>query len=821
MTTLPLLLLGLLGAEATLDDFDYRDLPAARAAWAASEGTPPVELVADQGRTVLQVPAPFAANPRLSRTVIDRAVKLDLAAPGEFTLEVAGDLPQAVAHLTLYFRSGRGWYGAGGSLSRADWQTVHFSKAAFRPEGTPAGWHQIDGIRIAAWRGQAKDASLRIRRLAALSHDVALVIPSASGRPGDREVQSALDVADRVSGMLAELGLGADAIDEDAVTRGALGKRLVAILAYNPRLGGETAEALQRFVEAGGKLVVCYQLPRQLGPVLGFAGTRYVRQERPGHLAEIRFDDDATAGLPERVRQASWNITVAEPVGRNARVIGRWYDDAGRPTGHAAMLISDRGAFFSHIILGDDRPGKKQLLAAILGRLAPQLWRQMAEVALDRAEEVGHCAHLGLLLEHVRRHDNPNARLRLEEGVRLWEEARKLDLHGAYPQMVAVARESHRWLAEAYLRAQSSPKREGRAVWNHSGTGAYPGDWYRSARELAAAGFNMVLPNMLWAGRAHYPSDVLPRSSTFEQYGDQIQQCVKAAKKHGLEVHVWKVNYNLSGAPRDFVEKLRREGRLQVTFEGESHPWLCPSHPENQKLELESMLEVAQKYPVDGLHFDYIRYPGRQSCYCDGCRERFQRDSGRKVTDWPRECYSGARRDEYNDWRCRQITSLVAAVHREAKRLRGDLKISAAVFGAYPACRESVAQEWPRWIEAGYLDFVCPMDYTPSDLQFAALVENQMKLVGGRIPVYPGIGATASRSTLSADRVVGQIHHARRLGASGFTIFNFSGGTAASILPGVKLGAGAQRAVPPHQAASGGHKPAAGGYKAATGGRAQ
>jgi len=155
----------------------------------------------------------------------------------------------------------------------------------------------------------------------------------------------------------------------------------------------------------------------------------------------------------------------------------------------------------------------------------------------------------------------------------------------------------------------ASPPREVRAVWNHSGTGAYPGDWQRSAKLLAENGFNMILPNMLWGGVAHYPSDVLPPSATFQKYGDQIEQCCAAAKKHGIEVHVWKVNYNLATAPKDFVAKLRREGRTQVSAKGEPSDWLCPSHPENQKLELESMLEVARKYPVDGLHFDYIRYP--------------------------------------------------------------------------------------------------------------------------------------------------------------------------------------------------------------------
>ena len=804
MNPVSLLLLGILGAppaagtEQLIDSFRYADTEAARQVWTAGESTPPVETAQDDQRAVVRVTAPFAARPKLLRTVIDRKVKLDLAAPGEFIIEVACDRPEALAHLTLYFRSGEGWYGANRLPARKGWQTLHFSKAAFRPEGSPSGWHEIDGIRIAAWRGRAQDTSIRIRRLAALWHDVALVIPSKAARQDDHELDTALDTADRVGGLLAELGLGSDAVDETAVARGALGKRRVAILAYNPRLDAETAAALERFVAGGGKLLVCYLLPRRLGQVLGFDDPKYVRQERPGDFAQIRFDAADLPELPESVRQASWNITAAEPAGHNARVIGRWYDDAGQPTGHAAMLLSDRGAFFSHIVLAGDRDGTKQWLAAVLGRLCPPLWKAIAQAALDRAGQVGHCHSHDELRQHLFGH-TPVPRQPLDPAQKAFRLAEALLAREQYAEAMRQAAKAHDLFVDVYLKHQASPRREGRAVWNHSGTGAYPGDWERSAKVLAAAGFNMVLPNMLWAGRAHYASDVLPRSSTFEQYGDQIAQCCAAAHKHGLEVHVWKVNYNLSGAPRDFVDRLSRAGRLQVTIGGEPREWLCPSHPENQRLELESMLEVARKYPVDGLHFDYIRYPGSDSCYCDGCLARFEADTGRKVAEWPGQCHSGSLREAYNDWRCRQITSLVAAVHRQGKELRGELKISAAVFGSYPACRRSIAQDWPLWVKAGYLDFVCPMDYTESDVYFAGLVKNQLELVGGRIPVYAGIGATATRVSLSADRVVGQIHHARSLGAAGFTVFNFHRRTAESIVPGVGLGAGTQVAVPPHR----------------------
>ncbi len=91
------------------------------------------------------------------------------------------------------------------------------------------------------------------------------------------------------------------------------------------------------------------------------------------------------------------------------------------------------------------------------------------------------------------------------------------------------------------------------------------------------------------------------------------------------------------------------------------------------------------------------------------------------------------------------------------------------------------------------------MDYTDDPRQFTDWVRQQMKLVGGRIPIYPGIGATATSSGLSADGVAGQIVIARGLGAGGFSIFNFDHATAVSIIPGIGLGIGRTPAIPPHR----------------------
>ncbi|MDE0683336.1 MAG: family 10 glycosylhydrolase [Candidatus Poribacteria bacterium] len=345
-----------------------------------------------------------------------------------------------------------------------------------------------------------------------------------------------------------------------------------------------------------------------------------------------------------------------------------------------------------------------------------------------------------------------------------------------------------------------SVETEGRAVWNHSGLGAYPGDWERSAKELASAGVNIILPNMAWAGVAHYPSKILPQSKTYTQYGDQIAQCVEAAHKHGIEVHVWKITWNLEGAPKEFVEKIREAGRTQVSATGQPLNWLCPSHPKNVLLELDSILEIVTNYDIDGIHLDYIRYPGSHACYCQGCRERFVLATRLQIDKWPAAVLpkTGTHSEKYTEWRVQQITRLVRLLHKRAREVDPEVKISAAVFGWYPGCVTSIGQDWIAWAKAGYVDFVCPMNYTEDSGYFTELLTNQLALMPKGVAIYPGIGATASNSLLTSDAVVEQIYLSRNLGASGWTIFDYSFDISETVLPALTLGTTKRKAKPPH-----------------------
>lgn len=116
------------------------------------------------------------------------------------------------------------------------------------------------------------------------------------------------------------------------------------------------------------------------------------------------------------------------------------------------------------------------------------------------------------------------------------------------------------------------------------------------------------------------------------------------------------------------------------------------------------------------------------------------------------------------------------------------IKISAAVFSGYPSCKTTVAQDWVSWIENGYLDFACPMNYTSSSARFESLVTTQLNYVAGKAPLYPGISIGSGETALSSDQIIQQILVTRKHQTNGFVLFVYNTTLSEIILPNLRKG---------------------------------
>ncbi len=314
-------------------------------------------------------------------------------------------------------------------------------------------------------------------------------------------------------------------------------------------------------------------------------------------------------------------------------------------------------------------------------------------------------------------------------------------------------------------------------------------DWDSAMAALSDAGFNMILPNMLSSGSAYYPSEFVPMIGE----EDELARCIDAAHRHGIEVHVWKVNWALWRVQEDSLAKYVREGRIQVSSEGKRVPqvsrelgwnqrydWLCPAHPENRELEKNLMMELVRKYDVDGVHFDYMRYPYEPLCYCETCRKKFAEETRLAMDRWPDDVWKGGKyREIYLDWRRELITSSASEIATAIHGFDPYVCVSLAARSELEHAYHSDAQVWWEWDDEGILDFVCPMNYADNPAGYAESIREHFPLVRGSIPYYGGIGLFRMRD---ARLLMESIEGGRAMGQDGFVVFSYEWGGLRAML---------------------------------------
>ena len=337
--------------------------------------------------------------------------------------------------------------------------------------------------------------------------------------------------------------------------------------------------------------------------------------------------------------------------------------------------------------------------------------------------------------------------------------------------------------------AAQSRRGELRGVWVDAGRTR---DWPAVVKSLEENGFNALFANFSTGAVADYPSEVLEPRDPSHAAQDELARAVQVAGEHGIELHVWRIDWALYGASQELMTKLEAADRLQRNHRGQlgredpavGVDWLCPSHPENGKLEKDAVLELVRRYDVAGVQLDYMRFPGHGYCFCDRCRKRFEQDVGVEAEQWPDDVLEGgALADRWMEWRRQLLTEHAGEVANAVHAARADCYVSLAAWPELEAGRESYGQDWVTWVHEGVVDFVCPMDYTETADEVARLVREQVKATRGEVPLYAGLGAYKLKSSWS---LIQQVKAARNGGADGFVLFAYGVGDLTEWLPDLR-----------------------------------
>jgi len=311
------------------------------------------------------------------------------------------------------------------------------------------------------------------------------------------------------------------------------------------------------------------------------------------------------------------------------------------------------------------------------------------------------------------------------------------------------------------------------------------------ARQLVAdarrGGFNALFVEVRKRGDAYYDSRFEPRATDVGPGFDPLQRLLGLAhditEGPRLEVHAWIVAFNIwnletvpppqSGHPyRRHPEWLTRT-HSGVRWDGENYAF-DPGHPGVQLHTFNVAMDLISRYEIDGFHWDYIRYAGKEWGYNAVAVRRFNTRFSRSGKPLPRDA-------DWLQFRRDQVTALVRKVYLSAFALKPALKISAATItfapgitttGQWPtsAAYSDVLQDWRAWMEEGILDFNLPMAYFRQTEFPDALANWDTFIKDHQYRRRAGIGLGFYFNSLSNNLV--QVQLARRPSPSG----QFAGG---------------------------------------------
>lgn len=301
----------------------------------------------------------------------------------------------------------------------------------------------------------------------------------------------------------------------------------------------------------------------------------------------------------------------------------------------------------------------------------------------------------------------------------------------------------------------SPAQREYRAVWLCTLGGMdWPGSRYAQTEykaeiqrqalvehfdQLQAAGINTILFQTRIRSTMAYPSQYEPWDGAFSGTPgvappyDVLQFAIDEAHRRGMELHAYLVAYPICS-----VTQAKQLGRQALPVR---RPDLCqkcgdrwmmdPGVPGTADYLANICREIVERYDVDGIHLDYIRYPEKEIPFNDD-RTYARYGGGKPKAQWRRD----------------NITRTVRLIHETIRSIRPWVRLSCSPLGKYDDlprqtsrgwnARTTVSQDAQLWLKEGIMDALFPMMYYDNE-NFYPFALNWQQESNGR-PVAPGLG---------------------------------------------------------------------------------
>lgn len=344
----------------------------------------------------------------------------------------------------------------------------------------------------------------------------------------------------------------------------------------------------------------------------------------------------------------------------------------------------------------------------------------------------------------------------------------------------------------AYYMTFESPRVENRAVWLRPKE-KNMNEVKKKLDMLSGANINTIYLETFWNGYSIYPSgNKLMRHNPMFRDFDVLAAYIKEAHARGIELHAWIENF-LVDVP--VAEKkpewmaVSRKGDMFYLENGSTkYYFMNPALPEVRDFLSGMYKELVRKYSIDGLQFDYMRYPhsgdySNDFGYDAYTRQLFKDFSG---TDPINLKPDDMLWEQWCEFRTNIISSYAYRLISEVKAVKPRLHISADVWPEYEDTIQDIYQDPKAWVAKDYLNTVIPMSYYLYEGPVADDITNTKAFAGGHSQVSSGI---ATFTGVNAKVLLRQVDAIRAANTNGIAIFEFDSLFKGGYVNALKLGA--------------------------------
>ncbi len=268
-------------------------------------------------------------------------------------------------------------------------------------------------------------------------------------------------------------------------------------------------------------------------------------------------------------------------------------------------------------------------------------------------------------------------------------------------------------------------------------------------------GFTDLFVQVRGRGDAYYNSRFEPRAENLPDDWDPLAYFLARSEGKPFRVHAWMNVFYLwsrPGLPADSTHLVNRRPEWLVhppqldsangdtTLNGHRSIeglFNSPVNPEVRQHLLNVFDDLLSQYDLDGIHFDYLRFPGFGVDFDSSARQKFRqryvldplefkRNPDRFVAAYGKTGYE-LFYERWGEFLRQELTECVKTFAEHIRRNYPNLIISAAVKPDLEKAYWQFYQPWDRWLQQGWLDWAIPMNYTPNDRLFLSRLERILK----------------------------------------------------------------------------------------------